>query len=207
MNQPDYEGAVAYARSRMERELAPELQYHGLHHTFDLVLPVAIKLAELSEIDINDVDLLRVAVAFHDIGWIVEGNEHEKEGIRIAHDVLPSFGFQDDQIDCIAGMIRATRTPQSPRTLLEQIMADADLDVLGREDFWKRNQDLRTERSLNGQRMSDEEWYLSQLHFLETHSYFTDAARQLRDEGKQAHIEEIKQRLEQSREASLPQYE
>ncbi len=207
MNQPDYDGAVAYARSRMEQELAPEMRYHGLRHTFDLVLPAAMRLAKLYDIDQPDIDILKVAAAFHDIGWIVEGNEHEKQGVLIAREVLPSFGFQHDQIDRVAGIIMATRTPQSPKNLLEKIMADADLDVLGREDFWERNQDLRTERSLNGHRMSDEEWYLSQLNFLEVHSYFTDAAKQLRDEDKQTHIEEIKQRLEQSREASLPQYE
>jgi uncharacterized protein len=207
MNQPDYEGAVAYARSRMEQELAPEMRYHGLGHTFDLVMPAAMRLAKLYDIDQPDIDILKVAAAFHDIGWIVEGDEHEKQGVLIVREVLPSFGFQGDQIDRIAGIIMATRTPQHPQNLVEQIMADADLDVLGREDFWERNQDLRTERSLNGHRMNDEEWYLSQLNFLEVHSYFTDAAKQLRDEGKQTHIEEIKQRLEQSREASLPQHE
>lgn len=207
MNQPDYDGAVSYARARMEGELAPEMRYHGLRHTFDLVLPAAMRLAKLYDIDQTDIDILKVAAAFHDIGWIVEGNEHEKQGVLIAREVLPSFGFQPDQIDRVAGIIMATRTPQSPKNLLEKIMADADLDVLGREDFWERNQDLRTERSFNGHRMSDEEWYLSQLNFLEVHSYFTDAAKQLRDEGKQTHIEEIKLRLEQSREASLPQNE
>ena len=207
MNQPDYDGAVAYARSRMERELAPELLYHGLSHTYEHVLPAAMRLAERCYLNQQETALLRVAAAFHDIGWIEGRTEHEKEGVRIVRQVLPTFGFQDGHINRIAGIIMATRIPQTPHNLVEQIMADADLDILGREDFWSRNQDLRTERSLTGNPMSDEEWYQHQLQFLESHSYFTEAAKQFRDEGKQTHIKEIEQRLEQSREASLPQHE
>jgi uncharacterized protein len=197
MSQPDCKGAIAYARSRMEKELAPELCYHGLEHTFEHVLPAAIQLAEWYELDQEEVRLLEIAAAFHDIGWIDEGVEHEKEGIRIAREILPSYGFRKDQIDRIVGIIKATRPPQAPQNLLEQIMVDADLDVLGREDYWLRNEELRSELSLNGHRMSDEEWHLNQLQFLESHNYYTDAARQLRDEGKQTHIEELKKRLDQ----------
>ncbi|MFN2189823.1 MAG: HD domain-containing protein [Candidatus Promineifilaceae bacterium] len=196
MNHPDYNAAIEYARSRMEKELKPYLKYHGLEHTFDHVLPAAVRLAEAYELDKDDIDLLKVAAAYHDIGWIVNGYEHEKESVRIAQAVLPSFGFQEESIDQITGIILATHPPQKPHNLLEEIMVDADLDVLGRDDFWKRNADLRFEVSQNGQVFNDREWYLSQLEFLENHSYFTEAARQLRDEGKQAHIEEIETRLE-----------
>ena len=199
MNHPDYDGAVAYALSRLEQELPPELLYHGVEHTFDHVLPAITRLAEAYDLEQQEKDLLRVAAAFHDIGWIEGGENHEEKGVRIVREVLPSFGFQKDQIDCIAAIIGATGIPQSPHSLLEQIMADADLDILGRDDFWKRNQDLRTERSINGHPMSDQEWLTSQLDFIESHNYFTEAARQLRDEGKKTHINEIKHRLEQAR--------
>jgi hypothetical protein len=76
------------------------------------------------------------------------------------------------------------------------IVVDADLDVLGRDDFWLRNEDLRAELSLNGHQMSDEEWYRNQLQFLESHEYYTDRARKLRQKGKQTHIEELKRRLD-----------
>lgn len=195
MNQPEYQGAIEYARSRMEKELSPELQYHGLEHTFDHVLPAAMRLVEHYELDQAEVLLLRVAVSFHDIGWIEQGTEHEEVSVRIAQEVLPSYGFQPQHIRRITSIIMATRPPQNPTNLLEKIMVDADLDVLGREDFWLRNEDLRAELSLNGQRMSDEEWYWSQLQFLESHCYYTDEARQLRDKGKQIHIAVLKRRL------------
>ena len=76
MNQPDYSGALLYARSRMQKELAPELCYHGLEHTFEHVLPAAMQLAEWYELDQEEVRLLEIAAAFHDIGWIDGGVEH-----------------------------------------------------------------------------------------------------------------------------------
>lgn len=198
MNRPDYDGAVEYAFNRMAKELAPELQYHGIMHTFDHVLPAAMRLAAQYKLEQAESELLRVAAAFHDIGWICNGAEHEKTGVKIIREVLPSFGFRNDQIERIAGIIMVTKPPQKPHDLLGEIMVDADLDVLGREDFWLRNHDLREELASHGQQMSDEEWCLNQLEFLQSHCYFTDAAKMLREEGKQKHIEELKQQLQES---------
>jgi hypothetical protein len=77
-------------------------------------------------------------------------------------------------------------------------MADADLDVLGRNTFFKRSQDLRDERAALGVSISDEAWYQSQLEFLQTHHYFTRAAHQLRDETKDKNIAELTRLLRQS---------
>ena len=50
-------------------------------------------------------------------------------------------------------------------------MADADLDVLGRDDFMLCNNNLRNELALLGQEFSDFEWCASQLQFLKSHTY------------------------------------
>jgi uncharacterized protein len=83
-------------------------------------------------------------------------------------------------------MVMATKLPQSPQSLLEELLADADLDVLGRSNFFARNQDLRDELARQGSKMSDEQWYSSQLQFLKAHRYRTTGARTLRDDGKKA---------------------
>jgi glycosyltransferase involved in cell wall biosynthesis len=64
-------------------------------------------------------------------------------------------------------------------------ICDADLDLLGRSDFWELNRDLLNETlhfSMNPP--SEEAWLCGQLRFLETHHYFTHEARLLRDQGK-----------------------
>lgn len=45
--------------------------------------------------------------------------------------------------------------PQPLKTILEEIMADADLDVLGRDDIMYRNNSLRRELTYFGQEFTD----------------------------------------------------
>jgi uncharacterized protein len=193
--EPDLEAAKAYALDRLEREVGPELCYHSIFHTRDDVLPAAIGLAASEGVTGEDLLLLETAAYFHDIGFVERREDHEVLGSRIAADVLPRFGYESAQIVQIVGMIMATRLPQSPQTLLQQILADADLDVLGREDFWPRNQALRDELAQAGMPASDADWYRVQLHFLRGHSYWTFTARRLRDGQKQRHIEMLAELL------------
>ena len=195
MDTPDFDGAVAYAIGRLRSELSPQFTYHNLWHTRYEVMPVALKLARMSYANEADIQLLEVATAFHDIGFTEVDKNHELTGSRIVAQVLPDFGFSSTQIELIMGMIMATRLPQSPRTLLEQCIADADIDVLGRDDFLARNQCLRQELANLGTHFTDQAWLEGQLAFTKSHSYFTMAARALRDEQKQKNIEILQQRL------------
>ena len=67
-------------------------------------------------------------------------------------------------------------------------MADADLDVLGRDDFWPRNLKLRQETAFFGKPFTDAEWYTGQLRFVEAHTYFTATARARRDAGQRRSV-------------------
>ena len=195
MHRPDFERAQQHALERLERELAPELVYHSARHTRDEVLPAVDRLATMEGICEEQCGLLRTAAAYHDIGFIEQYAGHEAAGIRIASATLPQFGFSPAQIRAIGNIIRATKLPQSPRNLLEQIMADADLDMLGRDDFFIRNADLRAELALCGRRATDAEWYSDQLAFLATHVYFTASARAWRGATKQRNLVGLQERL------------
>ena len=203
MNQPEFERACRHALERLERELAPDLFYHSVRHTRDEVLPAVERLAALEGIGEEAYLLLRTAAAYHDIGFIEQYVGHESVSIRIASEALPRFGFSPAQIQVVANIIRTTKLPQSPHNLLEQLMADADLDGLGRDDFWERNQDLRDELALYGKPMSDSEWYREQVTFLGAHTYFTPSAHTLRDAQKQRYLEELALLLEQARQSNL----
>lgn len=193
---PNFERARQYVLNRLERELSPHLYYHNVVHTRDDVLPAANRLARLSRLSIEESLLLQTAALYHDIGFIENRKEHETISVRIATQTLPDFGYTSRQIDTITETIMATRIPQTPTNLLGQYLADADLDVLGRnDDFWEMNTRLRAELTAIGIKTSDETWYIGQLDFLRTHTYFTETARALRSEGKQLNINKIEQFL------------
>lgn len=196
MPHPDSDGAIDYALTRLTRELSADYLYHDIAHTRDHVLPAAARLAELSGCSADEIQLVQVAAAFHDLGLVEIDTNHELVGARLAAQRLPDFGFGPRAVEQVMGMILATRLPQQPRTLLEQILADADLDVLGRDDFFTRNSALRRELARMGRPMTDHEWYSGQLAFIENHTYFTDAARTLHAAGKQANTDGLRARLQ-----------
>jgi uncharacterized protein len=195
MHRPDYAGAQHYALTRLERELADNLLYHSLAHTRDDIIPAVKRLAKLEGITGDDFQLLLTAASFHDLGFILQQKDHEMVGAQFARDELPRFGFSPAQIEAICGMILATRVPQNPHTRLEEILADADLDVLGRDDFWTRNGLLRAELGHFGQTPTDAQWYAGQFKFMESHHYFTQAARTLREAQKHKNMQELVARL------------
>jgi uncharacterized protein len=197
MKNKGFEQARKYALERLEHDLSPRFFYHSLVHTRDDVVLATERLANQSKLSEFEGKLVLTAAYFHDLGFArlpdvdPRGNQHELLSAQIAQEILPTFGYRKSQVDAICKMIMATRLPQSPATLLEEILADADLDSLGREDFWQRSQALRDENAAYGTIVSDAEWFMGQFNFLSSHKYFTPAARLLRNGQKQKNIEEI----------------
>ena len=192
--QPDYAAAITYALCRLRTELSPLLTYHNLAHTRDDVLPAVTRLCRLSHLAEADMHLLEVGAAFHDIGQIKTSLGHEQVGIEIMSAVLPGLGFSSADITRLTGMIEATEMPQNPRNNEQALLADADLDSLGRDDFFSSSKALWHERAACGMDIPWQTWLQIQLQFLQTHRYFTPVAQTLRNAGKQKNIE-LLQRL------------
>jgi uncharacterized protein len=186
---PDYAGATDYALNRLRIELPARLSYHNVSHTEEDVLPAAVRLARMSNLGEADLRLLEVAAAFHDLGQIMTSLGHELIGASIMSDVLPGYGFNAEEIERVRGMIMATRLPQTPLNEEQAILCDADLDSLGREDFFATSKALWRERTACGMVIPWQDWLKNQYRFLAEHQYFTPAARTLRDEGKKKNIE------------------
>lgn len=184
---------------RLGAELPATRQYHSVQHTQDEVLPAAERLADAICISADQKKLLLAAAAFHDTGYINGPDEgHEERSIKIAQETLPSYGYTAEQLNTIAGIIRATRWPQRPCNLVEQIMSDADLAMLGHpwEKFFARSNRLRAEmEAVRGQPILEEDWYRGQIEFLSSHTYFTEAARALFGEKKDINITKMRERL------------
>ncbi|MEW5987771.1 MAG: HD domain-containing protein [Chloroflexota bacterium] len=195
MNGPDFDRARQYILTRLERELSPNLFYHGVRHTRNDVLPAVEQLSLLAGIEGEELLLLRTATLYHDAGYIEQYFHNEPIGVRMARETLPDFGYSPGQLEVISGIIMATHPPQAPQTYLQQIMCDADLDSLGRVDFFLISHALRLELMAYGTPTTVRQWYEGQLDFLTAHTYFTAEAKTLRDPGKRQNIEEIRKLL------------
>ncbi len=197
-SQPNFHLAHLYAADLLTRQLPKQCVYHSLWHTESEVLASVDRLAAMTGIEEHALALLQTAAWFHDVGCVVQRQEHEAIGMGIVRAALPGFGYLPEHIHAISRMIWATRLPQTPDTLCEQILADSDLDVLGRDDFLDRNRVLREELALMGQQFSDQEWYRGQIKLMIGHCYFTAAANALRTAQKRRNIEVLQELLSEA---------
>lgn len=195
MQQPDFAAAAHYAIARLEHELDPRLSYHSLSHTRDDVLPAAERLAALAGVGGEALLLLRTAAVYHDLGFLLRRAEHETASAALAAATLPGFGYTQAQVAAVGELIMATRMPQTPRSPLGELLADADLDLLGRDDFMNLNERLRVELQAFGDSSSQASWCRGQIAFLSSHRYWSAAARGLRDAGKAANLSLLHERL------------
>lgn len=177
--------------SELTHHLSKKLTYHGVHHTNDVVQQ-ALAIAQREGVSSNeDLLLLHTAALYHDSGFLYRYQQHETASCEKARKELPAFGFNPSQIELICGMIEATRIPQKANTHLEQILADADLDYLGRNDFHPISLSLQTEFISFGIVSSPLAFEEIQIRFFESHEYFTNSSRLLRGPVKQIHYEQL----------------
>jgi uncharacterized protein len=196
MSLPDLDSAARHAIEQLENKLPLRYTYHSLKHTREEVVGMSERLAILEGINEEMRILVVTGAYYHDIGFTIQRENHELVGAQYIKRVLPEFRYSPAQIQVIAGIILATRIPQRPQNLLEQIVADADLDVLGRVDFWNRSLVLRSEMAMLGFYFTDEEWCKRQCGFIKQHHYFTESARRLRDIQKQNNINFLLERCQ-----------
>ena len=85
---------------------------------------------------------------------------------------------------------------REPKTHVEKILCDADLDHFGREDFFKLDGKIREGRRGRGIDVSDElKWYKGTLEIITKHQYYTESQKKLREEQKQKNINKLLNKL------------
>lgn len=184
------QAAKEFVLLKLKNELKPDLYYHCLTNTVD-VYESAKKLAAMENISGNDLILLETAALFHDTGFLTGYDDHEEKSVQLAKKILPGFSYSADNIETICRMILATRLPQQPITILEKILCDADLDYLGRDDFFMIANKLLCEWNENDIPLTLKKWYNIQVNFLESNHYFTKSAIFLRKEKKRENLSQI----------------
>ncbi|MGB0367777.1 MAG: HD domain-containing protein [Flavobacteriales bacterium] len=187
----DFQGAIEHILNRLAEDLPSHLSYHGHHHTLD-VLEASERIARAEGVSEEDINLLLVAAAYHDCGFLYGHENHEQKGCDVVKSTLPQYGFEQSHIDLICQMIMATKVPQSPSCLLCNILCDADLDYLGRDDFEPVADSLFQELKVSNIVSDIETWNKIQLSFLSQHTYHTDYGKTQRQPQKSIHLEKIR---------------
>jgi predicted metal-dependent HD superfamily phosphohydrolase len=174
-------------------KLPEHLTYHNLDHTA-YVIDKAIFLARELKVSAKDLHLLKLAALFHDTGFIDNPKDHEEKGCKIARGYLEK-GYSTDDLQKIYGMIMATKIPQSPTSLLENILADADLEYLGTDLFEKIGKTLFEELKHFNPDFTEQAWDELQLVFMQKHHFHTEYCQKHCEPKKQENLLTVKKRL------------
>ena len=184
-----------YVTDLFTQKLDSKFVFHDLDHTED-VAQACSKMSEHFNLSEEDHFVLMLAAWFHDTGYSSgQAPGHEEESVRHAGVFLTDQGADEETVQRVGSAIRATRMPQSPVTLLEQILCDADLYHLATDDFNARNQLLKQEReSLLGQKISKKDWRKNNIEFLGNHRYFTDYGQEVLEPQKHLNLMELQKK-------------
>ena len=187
----DFTKARDFILNELRTGLRPKFHYHSIDRTLD-VYDSAMCLARLENLDALESDLLKTATILNNAGMMNTYKGHEETSAELARLWLPRFGYTKQKTEWICEMIMASKTPHKTPTLSSKILCDADLDYLGRDDFFMILHKLRIEWiQLNLINLNLKEWHHLQLEFLSTHQYFSNAARESRQKGKEENIWQI----------------
>ncbi|RWY49979.1 Pycsar system effector family protein [Mucilaginibacter gilvus] len=185
------EYVLAYYKTHAD----PRLVYHDKQHTENMVNR-AIEIANHYQVNDRDYFVVVAAGWFHDTGYVLDIANHEEESAKLACTYLKNIGVTEEDIADIKGCIMATRMPQSPLSLLEKIICDADLYHLGTDYFFDTDKLMRKETStLHNSELNKADWWRKSIAFLSAHEYHTDYCQVLLNSTKQQNIQVLKNKL------------
>jgi len=190
----------AYVTDIYNHRVNPEFVFHNVEHTEDVV-EASSHMADYFQLNDEDRLVLMLAAWFHDTGYssgTAEG--HEEVSVQLATQFLQNRHTDETVIQRVVSCIQATCMPQSPVSLTEKILCDADLHHLATEDFKARNQLLKQEReNLLGHKIDKKEWRKSNIQFLMSHHYFTEYGQQLLTPKKMSNLAIFEKRKEEKK--------
>ncbi len=188
---------VAEVLKMLRDGLSSTLHYHCIQHT-EKVMEEAILFAVSDGLSQREIELLGVAAAFHDAGFLKQKFENEAIGADMAAQAMERSGdFTPEEIQLVRSMILDTRLVdigtgpvQVPNSKLSRYLLDADLANLGRDDFFQKLEQLRQENNIAPGHELEGSFVL-----VSNHRWYTPAAKNLRQAKKDENVAALKSRM------------
>lgn len=175
---------------KLTQGLPAYLKYHCVEHTM-YVVEKAEFIANKEKVSKKNIFLVKVAALYHDIGFLKGPDLHEKTSCKIAKKELKEYGFKKEEIEKICGMIMATKIPQTPKTKLENILADADLEYLSTSKYREVSELLYQELRYFNKGMNRKKWFKIQVDFISNHQYHTNYCRRYKEFRKNRNLQSM----------------
>jgi predicted metal-dependent HD superfamily phosphohydrolase len=186
---------TAYVEALFRAKRPDWVKFHTVRHA-RAVAEASQEIGLACCLSEDDLEVVTLAAWFHDTGYLEGIDGHEERSVQIASVYLRDHGYPEEKIARIAGCIRATEMPQNPKSLLEQVLCDADIAHLASKDFFEVTELIRSEIEHRMRlKLTDEEWLAMNTEFVADHQYHTDCARSKYAEQHAANLKALRQRL------------
>lgn len=169
--------------------------YHNLDHV-KFVVDTVVEFGNGLNLNNEDVEILKIAAWFHDIGHFSSKEEHEKISANTAKSYLEIVDYPKDKIDSVTKCIIATDLAVQPTNILEMIIKDADLSHLGSNNYITYGDNLLEEfikRKICS--IDYNSWLKSSIEFFEKHQYYTAYAKNLYEKQKAINLAKLNSML------------
>ncbi len=181
----------------LNEDLPAHFKYHCADHSMD-VLSEVVLLAVVDSLSEEEIELLGIAAAFHDSGFLMKAGDNEEIAAEKAAGAMrASKAYSEDEVVAVSTMILDTRLPgngaryaERPSFELSKYLLDADLGNLGREDFVQKLTLIGQEFGLD-----EKQNFRNTYELLKNHFWYTPAAKKLRESQKQKNLIMVEQKL------------
>lgn len=189
-----------FATDLLVNELDSNYLYHNLRHT-QRVVKSTKELLDFYDLKDNDTNAITLAAWLHDTGYIHGSKDHEKASCDIAKQFLKAQNCDDTLIEKVCGLIMATEKDHEPKTLLEEIIRDADASHLGQSSYPDTSEMLRQELSLLGiAEFSQNDWRKANIQMFQTkHRFYTEYAQENWQKGKDDNLKKLVKNLKKQK--------
>jgi adenylate cyclase len=159
-------------------EAPPNLYFHNSSLVKNITTQVDL-ISNAEKLSEEEYVNLKLASVFLMTGFITDYEKPMEESIRFVEELLPKYGFTQENITSVNMLIKNSFT-DNPETLADNILHDARYDYLGRVDYIKLSDKLRRELSEYGRQADRTKWIEVQKKYLLDHQFRTNTARLLR---------------------------
>lgn len=158
-------------------EAPPNLYFHNSSLVKNIstqveLISTAEKLPEEEYIN------LKLASVFLLTGFITDYEKPMEASLRLVEEILPRYGFSQENIEITGRIIRNSYT-DNLESFLDFILHDARYDYLGRIDYLKLTEKLQRELSEYGKQVDRNTWIEVQKKYLSEHEFRTNTAKLL----------------------------
>ena len=198
--------AGRYVTKLLKDNRSDNFVFHNLNHA-KYVVESANYIGKNNDLSNDDLNLVMLSAWFHDVGYILNLDNHEEESARIADEFLTSNGLDVDIIKQVSNAIMSTCIPQQPKDLVSQVLCDADLMHLSEDDYFERIQTMRQEwMNLSGEKVGKRKFHLKSVEFFKAHHYHTEFTKKELQPKKEKNLELLQKEiymLEQKKEQKI----